>query len=148
MDFNFIYEWILVSHFNKIHNFFFAPQCTCYFFVFSILLVLVQIIGKIYCMLHITSYHHYSLVEIHLYQGRLFQFVMLCHWHMNMCCPIKLHVDMLTLFKRLITKNCMSMQKVRMENYFLHLTCGNNHDGVCLIWCMVLNFLFTCFLTS
>ncbi len=57
-------------------NFFFAPQCICCFFVFSSLLVLVQIIGKIYCMLHITSYPHYSLVEIHLYQG---YFNLSCH---------------------------------------------------------------------
>ncbi len=33
--------------------------------------------------------------------SRLFQLVMSCHWHMNMCCPMKLNVDMLTLFKKL-----------------------------------------------
>jgi hypothetical protein len=80
--------------------------------------------------------------------SRLFQLVMSCHWHMNMCCPIKLHVDMITLFKKLLTQNCMSMQKVRLEKYFSHLACGNNHDGVYLMLCMVLNLVFTCFLTS
>jgi hypothetical protein len=33
--------------------------------------------------------------------SRLFQLVVSCHWHMNMCCPIKLHVDMITLIKKL-----------------------------------------------
>jgi hypothetical protein len=52
-------------------------------------------------MLHIISYHYYPLTKIHLYQG---YFNMSCHKHKNMCCQIKLHVDMLTLFKRLLTK--------------------------------------------
>jgi hypothetical protein len=31
---------------------------------------------------------------------------------------------------------------VRMEKCLLHLTCGNNHDQVISILCMVLNLLF------
>ncbi len=72
-----------------------------------------------FCILHITSYHYYLLAKIHLYQSN---FNMSCHWHLNMCCVFKLHVDMSTLFKRLLTKEQMSMQVVRMENKIkLHL---------------------------
>jgi hypothetical protein len=69
---------------------------------------------------------------------------------MNMCCLIKLHVDMLTLFKGLLTKEQMSIQKVRMKKKKkLHLACGNNHDGVVSILCMMLNlflYFFFCFI--
>jgi hypothetical protein len=61
---------------------------------------------------------------------------------MNMYNLLKLHVDMLTLFKRLLTKEQMSMLKVKMENYMLYLTCENNHDGIVSILCMVFYFLF------
>jgi hypothetical protein len=77
------------------------------FFIFSIFLVLVQI-RIIYCMLHIASYHRYPLVKIHLYQG---YFNMSHHWHMNMCCLIKLHENILTLFKGLSTNEQMWIQK-------------------------------------
>jgi len=53
---------------------------------------------------------------------------------MNVCYLIKLHVNILT-FKRLLTKEHMLMLKVRI--FFLHLICGNNHNGVILILCMV-----------
>jgi hypothetical protein len=36
-----------------------------------------------------------------------------------MCCVIKLHVNMLTLFKKLLRKEPMPMQKVIMENAFV-----------------------------
>jgi hypothetical protein len=62
-----------------------------------------------------------------------------------MCCLIWLHVDILTLFKRLLTNEEMPMQKVIMEKCLLYLTYGNNHDGVILILCMVF-FLFLFFL--
>jgi hypothetical protein len=52
-------------------------------------------------MLHITSYHYYPLVDIHSYQG---YFDMLCHCHLNMCYIIRLHVNVLILFKRLLTR--------------------------------------------
>jgi hypothetical protein len=52
---------------------------------------------------------------VHFYQD---YFNMSCHGHMNMCCVITLHVNMLTLFKKLLTKEPMPMQKVRMENAF------------------------------
>jgi hypothetical protein len=55
---------------------------------------------------------------------------------------VLLHVDMLILVKRLLTKEQMPMQKVRMENCILHLTCENNHDGVVSILCMIVNLLF------
>jgi hypothetical protein len=42
--------------------------------------ILVQI-RRIYCMLHIASYHHYTLAKIHLSQG---YFNISCHWHTNM----------------------------------------------------------------
>jgi hypothetical protein len=76
MNFNFIYEGIHVSHFNKIHIFFLLHNVFVVLLFLFFLLVLVQIIGKIYCMLHITSYHHYSLVEIHFHQG---YFNLSCH---------------------------------------------------------------------
>ncbi len=60
-------------------------------------------------------------------------FNMSCHWHMNMCCLINLHMNMFTLFKRL--------QKVRMEICFWDIACGNNHDGAISIN-LVLNLLF------
>jgi hypothetical protein len=61
-------------------KFFLAPQSYLLFPCFLTFLVLVQI-RRIYYMLHITSYHHYSLAEIHHSQG---YFNMSCHWHMNM----------------------------------------------------------------
>jgi len=73
-------------------------------------LVLVQI-RRIYYMLHIASYHYHPLAK-NIY------FNMMWPWHINMCCLIKLYVDMLTLFKRLLTKEHMSMQKVRLRRSF------------------------------
>jgi hypothetical protein len=67
---------------------------------------------------------------------------------MNMCYLIKLHVDMLTLFKGLLTNEEMSIQKVRMKKIKIHLACGNNHDEVVSILCMVLNLFFTSFFVS
>ncbi len=47
----------------------------------------------------------------------------------NMCCLFWFHMNMLTLFKRLLTKEQMSMQKAKMEKKsFLQLTCENNCD--------------------
>jgi len=43
--------------------------------VFLIILILGQTM-RIYCMLHITSYHYHPLVDIHSYQC---YFNMLCH---------------------------------------------------------------------
>jgi hypothetical protein len=65
-------------------------------------------------MLHIASYHYDLLVEIHLYQG---YFNMSFHWYMNMCYLIRLFVNVLIFFKRLLTqkKKQMSMKNVRME---------------------------------
>jgi len=37
---------------------------------------------------------------------------------MKMCCLINFHADMLTLFKRLLTMEQMSMQKVNMEKMY------------------------------
>jgi hypothetical protein len=56
-----------------------------------------------------------------------------------MSCLIMLHVDMLTLFKSLLMKEQMSIQKVKTKIYLSYLACGNNHDDVFLILCMVLN---------
>jgi hypothetical protein len=64
---------------------------------------------------------------------------------MSMCCLIKLHVNMLTLFNRLLTKEHISIQKVGMEICYLHLACENNHDGIILILCMIFNHLFIYF---
>jgi len=41
----------------------------------------------------------------------------------NMCYLIRLHVDMLTLLKRLLTKEQMLIKKVRMERCLLYLAC-------------------------
>jgi len=48
-------------------------------------------------------------------------------------------MSMLTLFKRLLTKEHMSMQK-KMK----HLAGENNNGGVVFILFMVLNLLFIC----
>ncbi len=48
-------------------------------------------------------------------------------------------VNMLTLFKRVLTKGQMSMQKVTMKNCLFHSTCGNNHDGIISILCMYIS---------
>jgi len=63
---------------------------------------------------------------------------------MNMCCLIKLHVDMLILFKRLLTTDVNAKGK----NGKISLACENNNDGVILILCMVHNLLFTSFFVS
>jgi hypothetical protein len=47
--------------------------------------------------------------------------------------------------KRLLTKEQMSMQKVRIKKCFLHLTCETNYHGVVLILCMLFNLCFTFF---
>jgi len=82
IEFKYI-EWISISYMNEFVFFtstkFIIFSCSTMYLLFlwfSILLISVQIIGKIYCMLHITSYHHYSLVEIHLYQA---YFKLSCH---------------------------------------------------------------------
>ncbi len=80
MDFNFILEGISVFHVSNTYKFFLAPQLYLLFPCFSMLLVLLQII-KIYCMLHIASYHHYPLAKIHLSQG---YFNISCYGYMNM----------------------------------------------------------------
>jgi len=64
-----------------------------------------------------------------------------------MCRLIRLHVDMLTLFKTMLTKESMPIQKVKMENGFA-LACGNKHDGAILILCIVPNILFTSLFVS
>jgi len=102
-------------------------------------------IRKIYYMLHIASHHYYPLVKIHLYQN---YFNASCHWYMNMYCLIKLCVNMLTLFKRLLIEDQMSMQKMKMEKCLLHLACENNHDKIISILCIVPNFLFIYLLVS
>ncbi len=106
-----ILAWINISCFKNTWNFFLLCKRIWFFLIFSMLLVLVQI-RKIYFLLHIASYHYYPLAKSHLYQR---YFNMLCYWHMSMCYLIKLHVNMLTLFKRLLTKEHMSMQNIRIE---------------------------------
>jgi hypothetical protein len=88
----------------------------------------------------ITCYrlHHIIIILWH----KFIYFNVTCHWHMNMCCLIRLHVDMLTFFKKLSTKEQMSMQKGTIEICLLYLPCGNNHDGIIPILCMVFNLLF------
>jgi hypothetical protein len=51
---------------------------------------------------------------------------------------------MSTLFKKLLTKEQMSMQIVRMENSLSHLIVENSY-GVILILCMIFNLLFILF---
>jgi hypothetical protein len=70
------------------------------FLIFPMLLVLVQK-RTIFFFLYIASYHYYPLAQTHLYQGYL---NISYYWHMSMCHLIRLHVNMLTLFKRLLTK--------------------------------------------
>jgi hypothetical protein len=95
-----ILAWINISCFKNTWNFVLLRKNIWFFLIFSMLLVFVQI-RKFYFLSHIASYHYYPLVKTHLYQG---YFNMLCYWHMSMCCLIKLHVNMLTWFKKLLTK--------------------------------------------
>jgi hypothetical protein len=118
---------------------FLAPQGYLSFLYFFNVLVLAQI-KMIYCMFHIVSHHHYLLTKHYLHQS---YFNMSYHWHMNMCCLINIHVNILTLFNRLLPKKHMSMQKVKMENCLLHLTCGKSNDKIILKLCMVFNLLYT-----
>jgi len=87
---------------------------------------------RIYYMIHVASYHYHPL-------AKKIYFNTTWHWHMNMCCLITLYMDMLTSFKRLLTKEHMSMQK-KMK----HLAGENNNGGVVFILFMVLNLLFIC----
>jgi hypothetical protein len=43
-------------------------------------------------------------------------------------------MNKLTLLKRLLIKEHLSMQKTRMKKRLLHLVCENNHDGVISIF--------------
>jgi hypothetical protein len=68
---------------------------------------------------------------------------------MNMCCLVKLLMNKLTLFKRLLTKENLLMQKTRMKKCLLHLVCENNHDGVISIFMHGIQphiYLFICFI--
>jgi hypothetical protein len=64
---------------------------------------------------------------------------------MNMSCLIRFRANILTLFKRLLTMEQMSMQKVKMKKSLLNVECGNNNDGVVSRVCMVLNLFFIFF---
>ncbi len=86
---------INISGFKNNWNFFLLRKNIWLFLIFSILWVLVQK-KRIYFLLHITSYQYYPLVKTHLYEG---YFNMLYYRHMSMCCLIRLHVNMFTLFK-------------------------------------------------
>jgi hypothetical protein len=113
-------------------------------FFFPMLLVVVKIRIIIICYI----LHHIIITlcpKSHLYQS---YFNMSCHGHIWLCHLIRVHVDMLTLLKRLLTKKQMSMQNVRMEKCLLHLACVNNYEGIILILCMILNLLFAFFLVS
>ncbi len=57
-------------------------------------------------------------------------------------------MDMLALYKRLLIKEQMSIQKVRMKNCLFHLACENYHDGVVSILCIVFNLFFISFFIS
>jgi len=81
-------------------------------YLFFMLLILLKI-WKIYCLLHIMSYHYYPLAKIHLCEG---YFNTSRHWHMNMCYLIRLHVDMLTLFKKLFNKGIDIIVNAKSEN--------------------------------
>ncbi len=64
---------------------------------------------------------------------------------MKMCYLIKLHINILTLFKKLLAKEQMSICQMKMDTLPLYLACGNNHDGVTLILCLSYLLLF-CFI--
>jgi hypothetical protein len=101
---------INISCFKNTWNFFLLRKNIWFFLLLSMLLILVQI-RKTYFLLHIASYQYYALVKTHLYQR---YFNMLCYWHMSMCHLIRLHVNMLTLFKGLLTKEYMPMQNIKI----------------------------------
>ncbi len=90
---------LLSFHFKTIWKFFLFHK-DIYLFLFFQRLVLAQI-RRIYCMLHIVSHYHFLLTKHYLHQS---YFNMSCHWHMNMCCLIRIYVNILRLFKRLVTK--------------------------------------------
>ncbi len=52
------------------------------------------------------------------------------------------------IVQKIVDKKLYVNAKGKNGKVFSNLACGNNHDGVCLILCMVFNLPFTCFLTS
>ncbi len=65
-----------------------------------------------------------------------------------MCCLIKLHVNMLTFFKRLLTKEYANA-KGENEKILLNLECENNRDGIITIIMHDINiYLFIYFVSK
>lgn len=125
---------LFTSHISHFQNFFFKNSFhMVFFFCFSHALGLSvnkeDLLHITHCIISLLFFSKFIYIKVY--------FNMLCHWHRNICCLIWLHVDILTLFKRLLTDEEMPMQKVIMEKCLLHLTYGNNHNGVILIPCMV-----------
>ncbi len=75
-------------------------------------------------MLQIASYHFYFLTKIYLYQNH-FNMSFFCN--INMCCLVRLYVDMRTLFKKIANKEIHVNAKCENEKILLHLTCEKNH---------------------
>ncbi len=98
---NFIYKWISVSCFNNIWIIFLLYKNIYFFLLFFYAFSLIANKENLLHMQHcIISLLHFA--EIHLYHG---YFNMSCHWHMNtLCCLIRLHVNMIILLTRLLTK--------------------------------------------
>jgi len=76
-----------------------------------------------HCIISLLSYDQNS------FMSKLFQYAM------NMYCLSRLHVNMWRLFKKLLIKKQMSMQKVKFKN----------HDGIVLMLRMMLTLFFTSF---
>jgi hypothetical protein len=92
---------------------------------------------KINYLLHVASYHYYHLIKIHLYQG---YFNTSYHWHMNMSCLDRFHVDMLV--QKIVNKGVHVNENGEM---LLHSTCENNYDGVIMILFIVNSISFFTF---
>jgi hypothetical protein len=89
-----------IFHLKSIWKFFLIHKGICYFLVFFYVFSPCAK-RKIYCMLHIATFHYYLLTKIHLYHVN-----MSCHWHMDICCLIRFHVNMLTkVVQEIINKN-------------------------------------------
>jgi hypothetical protein len=80
-------------------------------------------IKNICYMLHIASYHCYLIFYwnalISFYQD---YFNMSCHWHMNMCYLIGLHVHTLILLKKSLTKEQLNA-KCEYGKMLWHSSC-------------------------
>jgi hypothetical protein len=136
---NFILAQISVSCLKNIWKFYcFSRTFDIWYFIFYVSSLGANkedLLSVTYCIISLLP------IGLNSFILRLFQHVMLLY--MNMCCLIIFHVNMLILFKRLLTKEWMQC-KHKNGKMLLHLACGSNYNGTILI--LNLFFSFSCFI--